>query len=383
MRKIDIVHIYAGTAGSAGLYLDEIIKALDNNYKQFAFANYYYPFNNAKKIFYKYSEIGRTKIKSNYCRLMIRFIELFFSLFRIFFFLLINRPKIVNYSLTSDQIIELIFLKIAKRILKIKLIITCHDVIPFQKKNNDLRNQIERKKKYFKLGDYLLIHNNNSREDLMEFYNIKENILCVPFPLMDMKKMPFFKNGNGKDILNEEKFTVLMFGHFRQEKGLDILVDAWNLFSDEINDENIQIIIAGNFPYNYETIINKLNIKNSIVIEKFVDDEKLISLIRTSTVIVLPYTRGTNSGIPSSVYSLESLIICSDIPMFKNNSLILDKYLFSNGDIFSLSRKIKDIYSLSNEERSKLVVENNMIFNDYRNKFYYIINKTFNKILIN
>lgn len=47
-----LFHIYAGTQGSAGLYINEIIKALDlANIKQNAFVSYYYPFKNGKKIF--------------------------------------------------------------------------------------------------------------------------------------------------------------------------------------------------------------------------------------------------------------------------------------------------------------------------------------------
>ena len=47
-----LFHIYAGTQGSAGLYINEIIKALDlANIKQNAFVSYYYPFKKGKKFF--------------------------------------------------------------------------------------------------------------------------------------------------------------------------------------------------------------------------------------------------------------------------------------------------------------------------------------------
>lgn len=53
-----LFHIYAGTQGSAGLYINEIIKALDlANIKQNAFVSYYYPFKNGKNFlsFYGFS----------------------------------------------------------------------------------------------------------------------------------------------------------------------------------------------------------------------------------------------------------------------------------------------------------------------------------------
>ena len=366
MQILDIVHIYAGTAGSAGLYMDEIIRSLENNYKQTAFVNYYYYFDNGKKIFYRYTELGRTKIKNKQIRLFIRFIELTISLIQIFFYLLINKPKLINYNLTSDLLVEFLFIILVKKILKIKILITCHDVLPFQNKNKKLSKKINRKKSFFSIVDFLLIHNENSKTDLMEFYDIKDNIFMIPFPLMDMSKLSF---KNEEDIDQNEAFTVLMFGHFRIEKGLDILINAWNDFFIKTAKKDIKIVIAGNFPNNYDKELDKIKDKNAIIIKSFIDDFQLYTLIKKSNVVVLPYTRGTNSGIPSSVYSLETLLISSDIHMFKNNKLILDKYFFTNGDYLSLSKKINEIYLLNDSERKKLIIENTNILINYRNDF--------------
>lgn len=62
-----LFHIYAGTQGSAGLYINEIIKALDlANIKQNAFVSYYYPFKNGKKIFYRFTDLAAGKKKTKY-----------------------------------------------------------------------------------------------------------------------------------------------------------------------------------------------------------------------------------------------------------------------------------------------------------------------------
>lgn len=66
-----LFHIYAGTQGSAGLYINEIIKALDlANIKQNAFVSYYYPFKNGKKIFYRFTDLAAGKKKTKLGRIL-------------------------------------------------------------------------------------------------------------------------------------------------------------------------------------------------------------------------------------------------------------------------------------------------------------------------
>ena len=55
---------------------------------------------------------------------------------------------------------------------------------------------------------------------------------------------------------------------------------------------------------------------------------------------MLPYKIGTNSGIPSTAFSLDTDVICSDIPMFSNNTLIPRESLFKAGSVESLSKKM-------------------------------------------
>lgn len=50
--KYDICHVYPITSGTAGTYIDEIFKSLNDEFKQEVFVNYYYPYNYGKKYFY-------------------------------------------------------------------------------------------------------------------------------------------------------------------------------------------------------------------------------------------------------------------------------------------------------------------------------------------
>lgn len=368
MKKIDILHMYAGTSGSAGLYIKEIYSTLSNHFVQESIVNYYYPFSDGRKVFYKYSELSSPyKFSNNYMRLLIRFCELCYALIYSLFYLLSHKVRILNYSLTSDLKVEYYFLKLIKQFTNTKIIITCHDVLPFGSNDPELlRKKIEIKRHFFLIADYLIVHNENSKIDLENFYNLSSNILEYPFPIMDLKSIYSKKELDSK--INSKNFVIGMFGHFRLEKGLDTLLEAWKIFYKE-QKNNVELIIAGNFPSGHYYDLKALEVEQVKIITHFINDETYCDLIRQTDLVVLPYKRGTNSGIPSSVISLNTLVLTSDIPMFSYNKLLSPPFLFKTDDPIALADKLSLIYQMTSEEHEQCLKENQTRYNDYKLKF--------------
>lgn len=375
MKKIDIVHMYAGTSGSAGLYIKEIYSALNGNFTQELIVNYYYPFKEGKKVFYKFSELSAPyKFCCNRIRLMIRFAELCFALIYSFILILTHKVKVLNYNLTSDLKLEYFFLLSIKKLTKTKILITCHDILPFANKNQEsLKKRIQIKNRFFRLADYLIVHNSNSINDLKKYYDISSCILEYPFPLMDLNKL-FVRNKTDTNPRNA-KFVVGMFGHFRLEKGLDILIEGWNEFYE--SSKNVELVLAGNLLDSNTYNLDGLQKKQVTIISNFIDDISYYNLIARSDLVILPYKSGTNSGIPSSVLSLNTLVLTSDIPMFKNNQLIASDFLFKANDSRSLSEKLNMIYALTSNARNSYLQENQQRINKYRQTFVNKINEAY------
>jgi hypothetical protein len=104
-------------------------------------------------------------------------------------------------------------------------------------------------------------------------------------------------------------------------------------------------------------------------------------IIENCDLIVLPYTKGTNSGIPSSVLSLKTLLISSDIEMFRNNKLINENYLFPNQNSEVLASKLKWISDLTGEERDLLISRNSLLLEKYKADFCSSAEMCFEKIM--
>lgn len=331
-----IYHIFWGTAGNAGLYLDEIYKTLqDKGFEQDAFVNYYYPFDYGHKVFFKWTEMGHG-IKLGKLRNPVRLLELLYALTVIYIHILIHKPQVVNYSLVGVFAPVLYFLKLVKKTTKCKLILTCHDVTPFENKVQSLTKQERMRKKGFDLADFLLVHNQNSANELEKSFHIQpEKILQHPFPIMDMKKL--FQ----QPASTEKQYDFLFLGHLRKEKGIQVLLEAWKLFQPK--HPKASLCIAGEAPFGFDkSVCSGLNVD---IILQFLSDEQYFNLGSTAHCIILPYTKGTNSGVVSTLVTLNSNIITSDLEMFKSNALLSKELMFESGNPHSLLEKMELVYA--------------------------------------
>ena len=109
-NNLQVLNIYAGSSGSAGLYIDSIYKSLDKYYSQDVIVSYHFPFKYGRKLFYRFTDLVKPNIfhKITYVRFIIRYFELLFTLLYSAAYILIYRPRIVNYSFKCQIIVFLI-----------------------------------------------------------------------------------------------------------------------------------------------------------------------------------------------------------------------------------------------------------------------------------
>ncbi len=329
-NKKMVYHIYWGTAGNAGLYLDEIYQVLHKaGYRQKAFVNYYYPFDYGEKVFYKLTELGHCKIKR--FRGPIRYLELFWAILRILINTIVDRPKVINYSIIGSFDIVSYYLKFCQKILGCKIVLTCHDVIPFASASQAMETEMNNRRKVLAIADYLLVHNEYSKSQLVDCFGVdSKKIVMHPFPVMDLSKLI-------KDMdCRTTKTDFLFIGHLRREKGVDVLLNAWELVHMEYPQATLRV--AGNLPSIENLSLSQYEGRSDVeFILKFLSDKEYCSLIKSTRYVVLPYKNGTNSGVVSTVLSLDSEVIASDIPMFEQNPMIDKSLLFKSEDEKSLS----------------------------------------------
>lgn len=334
-----IYHIYWGTSGNAGLYTDEIYQTLNKaGFDQRAFVSFYYPFDYGEKVFFKRTEMEHCHYKGH-VRKLLQALELVYALIVIWLNARRDKPQVVNYSYVSrGNSLILFFLKQLKKIKGLVLVITCHDIIPIIDNMSGYNKEIAIKKKIYSLANYYIVHTDNSKKELLELFNVNESqVLIHPFPLMDLSKLEREKT---EPII---KYDFLFIGHMRPEKGIDILYDAWIEFHKVYPKS--QLCIAGN-PNFYKAFLeerrDKCENNNIHLLLGFIKDEDYIELVNSSRCVVFPYTGGTNSGVVSTVVSLNRDVITSDLGMFIDSPFVPTENMFEAGCSDSLFKKLVD-----------------------------------------
>lgn len=337
-----VYHIYWGTAGNAGLYLDEIYQGLKaEGIEQDVFVNYYYPFKYGHKVFFRLTELGHCKIPGK-LRNPVRYVELVVALVRIYCSILWNKPQVVNYSLIGVFTPVVWFLKLIKKTTHSKLILTCHDVMPFANTVQTLSKQEQMRMTCFQLADYLLVHNLRSAKELDESFAVHpQRILKHRFPLMDMNKIYAASTSTNK------KYDFLFMGHLRKEKGVEVLLEAWSQFHAQ--HPEARLCIAGNAPFGFDK--SRFEGMNITFFLHFLSDEEYYELPSQARFVILPYTSGTNSGVVSTLVTIKGMrIITSDLDMFTSNPLLDSDDMFEAGNSTALCKKMEKVYGTAEEK---------------------------------
>jgi glycosyltransferase involved in cell wall biosynthesis len=160
----------------------------------------------------------------------------------------------------------------------------------------------------------IIFHSYISKNRFIEYRKIiptkiisDDNLIMIRFGLFETYKC--FSN-RSENISKNEKITILNFGRIVPNKGIHLLIEAVKILQDKYT---IHLIVAGDGnPY-----FDLNGIKSYEFINRFISNEEIVNLIESCTMVVLPYTSASQSGVPMTVYSFCKPIVASNIAGFK------------------------------------------------------------------
>jgi glycosyltransferase involved in cell wall biosynthesis len=110
--------------------------------------------------------------------------------------------------------------------------------------------------------------------------------------------------------LIQEKNTVLFFGLIREYKGLEYLIRAVPTISSSIPE--LKVIIAGDGDFTkYESLID--NTAHFEIHNRFIPDEEVSDLFERASVVVLPYTEASQSGVVPIAYAFKKPVVATNV----------------------------------------------------------------------
>ncbi len=343
MTKVAIIDPLGGHGSSHHFYLygqadglveNKISVSLYTNNK----TNFKLPIKFKKYHFYQNIFDGNSRIISG-----IRWI--IGSLFSIFHARL-NNIKIFHFHIFYMNILVLFNILLTK-ILFGKIVLTIHDVDSFARKNPSfIENFI------YKVTNIIVTHNEFSKSEILKREAYLKNIVHV---IPHGNYLPFITTINNKQrsrlrlgIKNNHK-VLLFFGMIKKNKGLDDLLEAFNILLKDY--PNTILLITGRAWKNdftlYEDIIKKYEIKKNCILNiRFIEDEEVRYFYDACDLVVLPYKTIYQSGVLMMALSYKKAVIAPDLPPIKEIITDgVDGYLFKNNSYIDLAKKLKTIFS--------------------------------------
>ncbi len=112
-----------------------------------------------------------------------------------------------------------------------------------------------------------------------------------------------------------DDIVFLFFGYVRKYKGLDILIDAFAILSQE--NPKYKLLIAGEFYDSkepYAQLVQKHNLQEKVrIVDKYIPNEMVAKYFTLSEVVVLPYRNATQSGILSIASAYNKPVIITGV----------------------------------------------------------------------
>ncbi|MEM3437085.1 MAG: glycosyltransferase [Nitrososphaerales archaeon] len=181
--------------------------------------------------------------------------------------------------------------------LNLPILTTFHTLIPeavhYVAKSNIVRGLIKKiawdyVRFYLKRSDVVIVPSNAIKDVLIK-HGLKREIYVIPTGIDVNKFNPNVNGGLIRKLLGvKDEYLVLYLGRLVKEKNLDVLIKAAPKVLKKLS--NCKFILAGVGPAKeyYENMIIKNNVRNSFILQGYIEEEKIASYYAASDVFVFP-----------------------------------------------------------------------------------------------
>lgn len=217
------------------------------------------------------------------------------SLLKVVSILKAERPDVLHIQWWKQWNLDYLFLSIYKKYVG-QIVFTAHNLVP----HNTGKSMKEKCIKYYQKVDKIIVHDNNSKKELINDFGIEEKkIGVISHGILDFKvdekEVEYIMDDISRKFQLKDKLVFSTMGSQSPYKGTDLIRDAF-LSSDFLkNNRNIFLIIAGKGNIVNQTFTNQCS--NVWVADYALSDSEFQALMRLSDVILLPYRKISQSGV--------------------------------------------------------------------------------------
>ena len=191
----------------------------------------------------------------------------------------------------------------------------------------------------------------STKEEIIDHLDINSEKVIVTYEAVDEKI------SGAKKIEDLPKEYFLYVGNAYPHKNLDRLLEAFSQFSKE--NVNVKLVLVGTNDFFYIRLnknIKKLQLEDKIIVKSEISDAELSYLYKNALGLVTPALM-EGFGLPVlEALKSKCLVICSDIPAFKELSRGSALY-FNPYEVSSIKDRLKYAYENHGKEEIKEIIK--------------------------
>jgi glycosyltransferase involved in cell wall biosynthesis len=154
---------------------------------------------------------------------------------------------------------------------------------------------------------HIIVHGERIKSLMKKRFNLSDDVITA-IPMGEHSVAPFKKDVE-KDSLNDGN-VILFFGGIRKFKGLEYLIKAEPLITEQV--PNAKLIIAGKGDFRkYEKMIAHKD--KFLIYNYYISDEEAGKLFQQCSLVVLPYIEASYSGVIYPAYGFKKPVIVTDV----------------------------------------------------------------------
>lgn len=222
------------------------------------------------------------------------------------------------------------------------LVLTAHDVMPREPRLGQLRAQ----RMLYRRFDAIVVHSEEGKRRLLEELDVEEGkVAVIPHGI-------FTHLGTGTGGRRDEGTTprpngpvVLFFGLLRPYKGIDVLLEAWRMLSEEERG-GAELRIAGmpRMDLSGLRLDPVTAAKDGISLTpRFVGDEEIPRWFEGADLVVLPYREADQSGVLFTALAFRKPLLLSDVGGFPDIAKTGAARLVPAGDADALAGQLREL----------------------------------------
>lgn len=226
---------------------------------------------------------------------LVKIISYLCSLLKLVAILKSVRPDVLHIQWWKQWNLDYFFLSIYKKFAR-QIVFTVHNLVP----HNSGDSMKTKCMKYYDRVNKLIVHDNNSKNELIKDFHVKEDKIAViahgilEFSVNEDEVISIMDDISAKYSL-EDKLVFASMGGQSSYKGTDLICDAYLNSEFLKNNDNVFLIIAGKGNIARPEIFDGCH--NVWIANYSLSDSEFQAIMRLTDVMLLPYRKISQSGV--------------------------------------------------------------------------------------